>query len=89
MVKAIKARLAGRPLPNFKYRDFGSLVSLSHYHTFGILFHGFKFEGLLARIVYRSLHLMHQRALHGTGKVALDTIAKALTQHTEPRIKLH
>jgi NADH:ubiquinone reductase (H+-translocating) len=89
MVKVIKARLAGRAPPNFKYRDFGSLVSLSHYHTFGILFHGFKFEGLLARIVYRSLHLMHQRALHGTGKVALDTLAKTLTQHTEPRIKLH
>jgi hypothetical protein len=29
------------------------------------------------------------RALHGTLKVVLDSLAETLTRHTEPRIKLH
>jgi NADH dehydrogenase len=89
MVKAIKARLRGTPLPQFKYRDFGSLVALAEYGTLGVLFHNVKAQGLLARLAYLSLHKRHLQALHGTFKVALDTLVKALTRRTEPRIKLH
>ena len=89
MVKAIKARLRGAPLPQFKYRDFGSLVALAEYGTLGVLFHNVKTQGLLARLAYLSLHKRHLQALHGTFKVALDTLVKALTRRTEPRIKLH
>jgi len=89
MVKAINARLRGAPLPSFKYRDFGSLVSLADYQTLGIVFRGFKMEGLLAKLAYRSLHKRHLLALHGVAKVALDTLAQAITRRTEPRIKLH
>jgi NADH dehydrogenase len=32
---------------------------------------------------------MHQFALHGGWKVMLDTLARALTRRTEPRVKLH
>ena len=39
--------------------------------------------------MYRSLYKMHQIALHGVWKVVLDTIARMLTRHTEPRVKLH
>jgi NADH dehydrogenase len=48
-----------------------------------------KMQGLLARLAYLSLHKRHLQALHGTFKVALDTLVKALTRRTEPRIKLH
>ena len=89
MVKAIKARLRGGSLPQFKYRDFGSLVALAEYGTLGVLFHNVKTQGLLARLAYLSLHKRHLQALHGTFKVALDTLIKALTSRTEPRIKLH
>jgi NADH dehydrogenase len=89
MVKAIKARLHGSPLPIFKYRDFGSLISLGGYGALGILFRGIKIDGLIAMLAYRLLHKMHLRALHGTCKVALETLAKAINQRTEPRIKLH
>jgi NADH dehydrogenase len=89
MVKAIKARLRGAPPPQFKYRDFGSLVALADYRTLGVLFHNVKTQGLLARLAYLSLHKRHLQALHGTFKVALDTMVKALTRRTEPRIKLH
>jgi NADH dehydrogenase len=44
---------------------------------------------LFARLMYRSLYLMHQMALHGALKVALDTVARALTRRTEPQVKLH
>ena len=94
LVKQIPAKIDGRPLIPFKYRDFGSLVSLGEYSTVGSLM-GFIqgrnmfIAGLFARLMYRSLYKMHQRALHGTVKTALDALARALTRRTEPRIKLH
>jgi NADH:quinone reductase (non-electrogenic) len=89
MVKAVKARLGGAPLPIFKYRDLGSLVALADYNTLGVVLNDLKLEGLFARLAYRSLHQMHLRALHGNVKVALDSLAKVFTRRTEPRIKLH
>ena len=35
--RQIQSRLAGRPLEDFRYRDFGSLVSLGRYSTVGSL----------------------------------------------------
>ena len=37
MVKVVNARLRGAPLPDFKYRDFGSLVALADYGTLGVV----------------------------------------------------
>jgi NADH:ubiquinone reductase (H+-translocating) len=90
----IRRRLKGQPLQPFVYRDFGSLVSLGHYSTVGSLM-GFIvgksmfIEGWFARLMYRSLYKMHQRALHGWPKVALETAARTLTRRTEPHVKLH
>ena len=90
----IRRRLKGKPLKPFVYRDFGSLVSLGHYSTVGSLM-GFIvgrsmfIEGWFARLMYRSLYKMHQRALHGWPKVALETVARTLTRRTEPHVKLH
>jgi NADH:ubiquinone reductase (H+-translocating) len=89
MVKVVKARLRGAPLPQFKYRDLGSLIALADYNTVGVILNDLKLEGLFARLAYRSLHQMHQRALHGSFKVALDTLVRFVTRRTEPRIKLH
>lgn len=83
-----------RPLEPFRYRDFGSLVSLGEYSTVGSLM-GFIsgknlfIEGLFARLMYRSLYKMHEMALHGLWKVALDTLSRLLTRRTEPQVKLH
>jgi NADH:ubiquinone reductase (H+-translocating) len=89
MVRVIKARLRGAPLPAFKYRDFGSLVALADYQTLGLLFKNVKTQGLIARLAYKSLHKRHLQALHGSFKVALDTLVGVVTRRTEPRIKLH
>ena len=94
LVRQLRRRLDGKPLEPFVYRDFGSLVSLGEYSTVGNLM-GFiagrsvLIEGYFARLMYRSLYLMHQKALHGFTKVAVDTIARALTRRTEPHVKLH
>ena len=50
---------------------------------------GLFIEGYFARLMYRSLYKMHQRALYGSWRVMLDTLARALTRRTEPRVKLH
>ena len=94
MVKQMKRRLAGKPLEQFRYRDFGSLVSFGEYSTvgslMGALVGGALFvEGYFARLMYASLYKMHELALHGFWKVALDTLARTITRRTEPRVKLH
>ena len=90
----IRRKLKGHELKPFVYRDFGSLVSLGHYSTVGSLM-GFIvgksmfIEGWFARLMYRSLYKMHQRALHGWPKVMLETLARTMTRRTEPHVKLH
>ncbi|MGE5511647.1 MAG: NAD(P)/FAD-dependent oxidoreductase [Bacteroidota bacterium] len=94
LYRQIRRRLAGRELEPFVYRDFGSLVSLGKYSTVGSLM-GFLagrslfVEGYFARLMYRSLYKLHQIALHGLMKVALDTVSHLFTRRTEPYVKLH
>jgi NADH dehydrogenase len=85
----INKRLRGEPLSAFKYSDRGSLISLADYDTFGLLYKNVKLQGLIARWAYRALHKRHLQALHGSFKVALDSLVHAVTRRTEPRIKLH
>jgi hypothetical protein len=94
LVKQLRRRLAGQKLEPFVYRDFGSLVSLGKYSTVGSLM-GFVvgknifIEGYFARLMYRSLHKMHEYALRGGGKVFLGSLARGLSRHAEPQVKLH
>ena len=46
-------------------------------------------EGYFARMMYLSLYKMHLMALHGSSKVALETLARSLTHRAEPSVKLH
>ena len=94
MVKQIGLRLAGKPLRPYRYRDFGSLVSLGEFSTVGNMMGGLiggslMVEGLFARTMYLSLYKMHELALHGFPKVALDTLARLIVRRTEPHVKLH
>jgi NADH:ubiquinone reductase (H+-translocating) len=94
MVQQVKRRLAGKPLRDYRYRDFGSLVSLGEFSTVGNMMGGLiggslMVEGLFARFMYQSLYKMHELALHGFPKVALDTLARLIVRRTEPHVKLH
>ncbi len=92
--RQIRRKLDNQPLEPFRYRDFGSLVSLGEYSTVGSLM-GFvtgrkmMIEGLFAKLMYRSLYKMHEWALHGFWKVSLDSLSRLLTRRTEPHVKLH
>jgi NADH:ubiquinone reductase (H+-translocating) len=90
----VQRRLAGKALDEYRYRDFGSLVSLGAFSTVGSMMGGERgrsllVEGLFARLMYESLYKMHELALHGMPKVALDTLARWITRRNEPHVKLH
>lgn len=92
--KNICALLANRPLKGYKYRDYGSLVSLANYSTVGNLMGNLNkgslfIEGHLARLVYVSLYRMHQMAIHGLFKTGLIMLAGRINRWVKPRLKLH
>jgi NADH dehydrogenase len=94
MVAQMERRLRGEALRPFRYRDFGSLVSLGKYSTVGNLMgflsgRGIFIEGLFARLMYRSLHTLHERALHGGSRTMLGLAARGLSRRTGPAVKLH
>ncbi|KVW94623.1 NAD(P)/FAD-dependent oxidoreductase [Thiobacillus denitrificans] len=94
MAKAICRRFRGKPLLEYVYRDYGSLVALGRFSTVGNLMGALTggsimIEGTMARLVYWSLHKMHEIALHGWFKTALTTYAHFISTPTRARIKLH
>ena len=94
MVGQVKRRLAQQGLTDYRYRDFGSLVSLGEYSTVGNMMGGLMggslmVEGLFAKLMYVSLYKLHELALHGAVKVSLDTLARLIVRRTEPHVKLH
>lgn len=94
LYRALLLRLEGRPMPIFKFRDYGSLVSLGRFDTVGNLMgrfvaRSFKVQGLLARLLYLSLYRQHSIALNGFFRTMLDTIGQWLRRRNAPRVKLH
>ncbi len=92
--KNIVANIQGQPLKEFKYKDFGSLISLSEFSTIGNLMgnlmRGTVFiEGWIARLFYLSLYRMHQSAIHGWGATLLIMLGDRIYKATRADIKLH
>jgi len=84
----------GKPLQDYQYVDYGSLVNLSRFSTVGSLMGNLTkntmfVEGRIARLVYISLYRMHQRAIHGTFKTIALWFAEKLMRVVRPRMKLH
>ena len=93
LAKSLKLRMAGKPLPEFAYRDYGSLVSLGNYSTVGNLMgkaiKNVRIEGMIARLVYLSLYKMHQVSLFGYVRTGLFTLSNLFRRSVHPEIKLH
>jgi NADH dehydrogenase len=95
LVRVLHARLREREYAApFVYRDFGSLVSLGDKRGVGSLMGGlggpnFFVEGLIAKLMYMSLHLMHHRAIIGTRNTIVLALARLLQQRVSGRLKLH
>jgi NADH dehydrogenase len=91
MLRQLREVIAGRPLREFAYHDFGSLVSLGKYTTVGSLMgligRNFFIEGYFARLTYRSLYQMHEAALHGRFRTLLGLVVPAV--RPAPTVKLH
>ncbi|WP_412522474.1 NAD(P)/FAD-dependent oxidoreductase [Shewanella algae] len=90
----IIAMLGGKtPSKEYLYKDLGSLVNLSRFHTVGNLMSfiggGVMVEGKIARFVYTSLYRRHLIELHGVVKGTLLMFAKGITRIIHPHLKLH
>ncbi|MCU6501800.1 NAD(P)/FAD-dependent oxidoreductase [Rugamonas sp. A1-17] len=78
----------------YVYRDYGSLVSFGQTTTVGSLMGSLKglswfVDGLVARLMYVSLHLMHHRAVLGAVRTAVLALARFLIKRSTPLVKLH
>jgi NADH dehydrogenase len=98
LARQLERRLQGKPLQPWQYRDFGSRVALGRDGSVGHLMCGLAgrwgrgslwIEGHAAWLMYVSLYRMHQVALHGPARAALDALSHLLARTTRPRVKLH
>lgn len=97
LAKALPVRVrGGAARPVYRYRDFGSLISLSGRSAVGNLmgnllgrYGSIALEGWSARMAYLSLYKMHQFAIHGVVRTLLMTVANLITRPAKPRLKLH
>jgi NADH dehydrogenase len=94
LFEQIKRRLSNKSLRPYRYKDFGSLVSLGKSSTVGNMMGGLigknlMIEGYFAKLMYLSLYKLHELAIHGFIKTSLYTFARMITKQTNPTVKLH
>ncbi len=81
------------PRREYVYRDLGSLVNLSRFHTVGNLFSflggGVMVEGRLARFTYHSLYRRHLLEVYGLLRGTLMMTVRSLSHFLRPALKLH
>lgn len=92
--KSIARRMADKPIPEYHYHDYGSLVSLGKYSTVGNMMGSLSkgslmIEGFMARMMYLSLYKMHQVALFGLFRVGMLSLSHLFRRSVHPKIKLH
>ncbi|PND30105.1 FAD-dependent oxidoreductase [Achromobacter pulmonis] len=85
--------LKGERLPDFGFRDYGSLVSLGDYNAFGTLgryglFRGGFIQGRFAQFSHAMLYRRHQQALHGLPKATMLWLAERINGIVQPRIRM-
>ena len=78
----------------YDYVDYGSLVSFGHRNSVGSLMGSLKglnffVDGMFARMMYASLHLMHHAAVLGHLRTGLLAVARFLIRRSKPLVKLH
>ena len=83
----------GRPIPPFRFRDFGSLVAISDYNAFGTLgrfgfFKGGFIKGRFAQLSHAVLYRRHQLSLHGGIRAALLWLAERINALVQPSVRL-
>ncbi len=92
--KNILALMQGKELKDYTYKDYGSLISLSHFATIGSLMgnlmrSNMMIKGRIARIMYILLYRMHQIVLHGYLKTGLIILVNNINRIIRPKLKLY
>ena len=83
----------GKPVPPFRFRDFGALIALSEYNAFGTLgrfgfFKGGFIKGRFAQLSHAVLYRRHQLSLHGPGRAMLLWLAERINALLQPSIRI-
>lgn len=78
----------------FRYRDYGSVVSLGPFAAMGVLIggsnkHEMLVGGLAARLLYRLMYQKHIMSLHGFVRMAAQSLAHWIRGKITPPVKLH
>ncbi|MGB0893847.1 MAG: NAD(P)/FAD-dependent oxidoreductase [Parashewanella sp.] len=94
LYKNILNKIKGREPKAFVYKDYGSLVSLSHFSAVGNLMGSlrsgeFFVEGYIARVMYLSLYQRHLSSLFGYFSAMIFRLAQKLLRWHRPKLKLH
>lgn len=94
VAKSLSRALKGQPPLAYTYKDYGSLVSLSHFSTIGSLMGSLiggsmRVEGRIARFFYVSLYRLHLIAVHGWVRAVAMIAVGHINRVVRPRIKLH
>lgn len=82
-----------KPVPPFRFRDFGALVSLSDYNAFGTLgrfglYKGGFIKGRFAQLSHALLYRRHQISLYGPRRAALLWLAQRINALVQPNIRI-
>ena len=82
-----------KPVPPFRFRDLGALVSLSDYNAFGTLgrfgfYKGGFIKGRFAQFSHAALYRRHQLSLHGPRRASLLWLAERIKALVQPDIRI-
>ncbi|AET93030.1 NADH dehydrogenase [Burkholderia sp. YI23] len=94
LCKALSARIEGRDVGAFTYKDHGSLVSLGSPTAVGSVAGmtssgKFFVEGFIAKLMYAALYRKHLVAVSGLRRTVFGIAAHGLGRLLAPRVKLH
>ncbi|WP_334184592.1 NAD(P)/FAD-dependent oxidoreductase [Novosphingobium sp.] len=89
----LPAMLQGCDVPEFRYRDFGSLVSLGGYAAYGTMgrfgfFKGGFLRGRVAQLGHAFLYRRHQARIYGPVRGSLLWLAEILASPARPKERL-
>lgn len=90
----VLARGADGRAPEFRYRDYGSVVSLGPFAAMGVLIGGTNKREMLvggwaARLLYGLMYQKHIMSLHGFVRMAAQSLAHWIRGKFVPPVKLH
>lgn len=92
--QALPRRLAGKHTAGFRYRDYGSLVSLAGSSAIANLAapgkdSGWHVEGRFAALLHHAVYRRHVLAIHGWGRALGVTLAQGLARLLAAGTRLH